>query len=344
MMYLAASKRATARVVIAAVILASFALLIGLAAVAPRQAAATFQPAETFSSATQRRLEMLDGRDAQAYLHLAEELADANTSLAEMRLARHLYVLALCIDANTVSGLQGQIAPSSRAPAAGSQSSAGQSSVGQGRIAASACFGLAELTRSRTDRQWLTAIADAYSPRQSVVQGLALTETPESTATAIALFDTISLARSGEGRRAGQLLARPGVEALLSKYQRALDDRGYVAAAGRLRRYITDWPICPECSNRRTVSRSDGPRGQSRFCSTCGGNPGPLVTVDELINQSTFQASLLSGISDSWTAAMLVDGSGPSREPTAADVARLYNIDPDFTVYRNGQWIAQNTR
>jgi hypothetical protein len=264
----------------------------------------------------EKRLAALSAKDAEGYLLLAEEVADAAQSPEQLKLARQLYTLALSLDATA-------------------QQQTGNA-TGTGT---SACYGLAELTRSRTERRWLVAIGESLRPRSDRVRAAPLTDQPSSWTTAINLVDAISLARAGEGRRADALLKRPGVEELLTRYERALDDRGYFNSAGRLRRWITDWPTCPECNNRRVVNRPEGGKTVLRPCGTCKGNPGPAFELDELVNQVRFQSSLLSGISASWAAALLTDGGEPIREPEAGEVAALYGVDPAATSWQDGRWV-----
>lgn len=305
---------------VAATLLAIVVLLAGLAAGflgrADASSTTTAAGGAPLPPALSKRLETLSASDPQGYLLLAEEVADAAQSAEQLKLARQLYTLALTLDAM-----------------------AQQTSGSATGIGTSACYGLAELTRSRTERRWLIAVGESLRPRSDRVRAAPLTDQPSSWATAINLVDAISLARSGEGRRAESLLRRPGVDDLLTRYERALDDRGYFNAAGRLRRWITDWPTCPECNNRRVVNRPESGRTVLRACGTCDGNPGPPLEVDELVNQVRFQSSLLSGISNSWATALLTDGGEPIREPEAGEVATLYGVDPAATSWQDGRWV-----
>ena len=280
------------------------------------EAVAASRGPSTLPAWLDKRLAALSAKDAEGYLLLAEEVADAAQSPDQLKLARQLYTLALSLDA------------------AAQQQTGAATGIGT-----SACYGLAELTRSRTERRWLIAVGESLRPRSDRVRAAPLTDQPSSWATAINLVDAISLARAGEGRRADALLRRPGVEDLLTRYERALDDRGYFNSAGRLRRWITDWPTCPECNNRRVVNRPEGGKTMLRPCSTCKGNPGPAFELDELVNQVRFQSSVLSGISASWAAALLTDGGEPIREPEAGEVAALYGVDPAATSWQDGRWM-----
>ena len=285
-------------------------------ALAGRPLAGPGQPMVT--SAAAAKLEALSAENAEGYLLLAEEIADSAANEADLRLARQLYTLALVLDGGTKQ----------ERPAASS-------------VAASACYGLAELTRSPTERRWLMATASAARPLASKdrIQPLRLVETPTNLAPAVHLFDAISLARGGEGRKADAMLRRPGTSELLAKYEQALDDRGYFNSASRIKRWITEWPTCTECANKRVVSRTEGGKTITRVCSTCRGNPGPPLELDGLVNQVRFQSSLLSGIQNSWSAALLIDGGEPAREPEPQEVARVYGVDVAATRWRDGQWV-----
>lgn len=295
---------------------AAFYVAAGRMAFANRPPTALGQPVVGTEIAA--KLRALEADNAEGYLLLAEEIADGATTEAELRLARQLYTLALVLD----SGAKGQRQPTSS-------------------VAASACYGLAELTRSPTERRWLMATASAARPQaiRDRVQPVRLVETTMNLAPAVNLFDAISLARGGEGRKAEAMLKRPGAGELLTKYERALDDRGYFNSASRIKRWITEWPTCTECANKRVVSRTESGKTITRVCSTCRGNPGPPMKLDDLVNQARFQSALLSGIQNSWSAALLLDGGEPAQEPEAAAVARVYGVDTAATRWQDGQWV-----
>ncbi len=306
----------------------------GSPAMASRPFAAPGQP--VFTSETAAKLAALTADDPQAYFLLAEEVADSGATEADLRLARQLYTLALVLDGGENIAKLAASSSTAEADKAGKEQKRTTSSV-----AASACYGLAELTRSPTERRWLMATASAARPQviKDRIQPVRLVETATNLTPAVHLFDAISLARAGEGRRADAMLKRPGASELLAKYERALDDRGYFNSASRIKRWITEWPVCTECANKRVVSRTEGGKAITRVCSTCRGNPGPQLELDGLVNQVRFQSALLSGIQNSWSAALLVDGGEPAREPEPAAVARLYGVDVAATQWRDGQWV-----
>ena len=307
---------------------------VGSAAMASRPLGASGQPVVTSEVAA--KLAALKAENPQGYLLLAEEIADSAATEADLRLARQLYTLALVLD----GGENG-----AKATAAGGAGETDNAGKGQRQtassVAASACYGLAELTRSPTERRWLMATASAARPQaiKDRIQPVRLVETTINLTPAVHLFDAISMARGGEGRRADAMLKRPGAGELLAKFERALDDRGYFNSASRIKRWITEWPTCTECANKRVVSRTEGGKTITRVCSTCRGNPGPPLGLDDLVNQVRFQSALLSGIQNSWSAALLVDGGEPAREPEPAAVARVYGVDVAATQWRDGQWV-----
>lgn len=288
-----------------------------------------------------QRFDRLDGVAAEPYLLLAEEVADFGQSLPgrdarDVRwLARQLYVLAATLD----SAASASAAAKASGPTDGKARPASAAAITpRGQVARAACFGLAELTPLKQERRWLLALARLSAAADGRVGGERLIDEPITWTTAILLTDAISLARAGEGRRADALLKKLGVDQLLLRYEGALDEGAAVGTAGKLRRWIADWPVCPECQNRRVVNKPEGGKAVMRACPRCGGNPGPELTTDELIGQVRFQATLLSGISDSWSAAILADGGQPLREVDLQELAARFGVDPELRVLRSGVW------
>ena len=147
----------------------------------------------------------------------------------------------------------------------------------------------------------------------------------------------LGLARSGESQDARRWRDRPGVNDTLKRYERLIGTSGETGALSRLDKYLAAWP-CPECHNDRVVTKL-GDRGpERRLCPTCHGNPGPVLSDEELIGQLRFEASLLNGIQRSWAAQIVVDQSAPLRDPDPDELAATYRVDPRLAYWRGGKW------
>ncbi|MBL8991288.1 MAG: hypothetical protein JNJ48_06885 [Phycisphaerae bacterium] len=257
------------------------------------------------------RLARLSPDDPTAYFLLGEEVASESVDRSSRDLARTLLVLAMHLD---------------------------RAAGGTGNLTPSVCLALASLTPREGERRWLVAVARASERRageragRTRPPGLA----PVSELVAFDLATAFGLIRAGEGRRAEQLLAKPAVAELLSAYENVLDDEGIVGGAQRLRRWAEQWQSCPECRNRRIVTRGEG--GKARLCPTCGGSPGPKLSEAELLVQLRMESALLRGIHRLWSAQYLADGGEPLRDPDAADLPATYGVDTTRTVWREGQW------
>lgn len=267
-----------------------------------------------------QRLKALTPADPNAYFLLAEEVASEARTRSARQLARHLYILSMHLDA------------SSKQPT---------------NLSTSACLGLSALARNDRERHWLAASARVLDtarrsddpakskPRLSILQ--------PTDQTAYDLATALGFARYGDGRRAEQLLNRPDVALLLQTYEGVLNAEGQVGAAQTMAGWIREWPTCPECKNRRVLSRTDGPGTpvRVRLCSTCSGMPGPQLSTDDLIAMLRTESALLRGIHRFWSSQYLVDLGTPLRDPTSASIAQTYRVDPALSVWRDGKWAAQ---
>ena len=256
------------------------------------------------------RLEALNPSDPKAYFDLGEEVADTADNPATLGLARRLFVLALHLD----------------------RARSGQ------RLSASACLALADLAARERDRRWLQSLAGTLDQR---LAGPAWVRRAEKLASSQAGYNAataLGLVRSGDGVRARQALADPAARSLLRSYERLLNAAGLSGALRALEREADRWP-CPECHNQRIVRKlGSGREPQYRLCTNCQGNPGPLMTVPELVAHLRLESQLLSGIQRSWSAQVSADRGAPLRDPDPADVAPAFDIDPAQCVFRNGQW------
>lgn len=304
-------KRRIALVLAAALALAGAGLARpGLRAQPPTDAPT---PSGSIAPEIYQRLAELTPDNPEAYFLLAEEVADSIDTPEEENLAKTLYALAFELD---------------RQPGHA------------GTLAASAALGLASVERLDRDRRWLVALAASIDrryalPDWSVATGGAVTDEQAYNAASV-----LGLARAGEGREAKRWMERPGVADTLRRYERLIGDTGETGALTRLTKYIETWP-CPQCRNERVVA-VPGERGpERRLCPSCRGNPGPMLSMDELIAHLRFEAALLDGIHRSWAAQTIVDQSAPLRDPDPAELAATYRVDAARPYWRGGQWVSE---
>ncbi|MFN9132520.1 MAG: hypothetical protein ACK5XO_07525 [Phycisphaerales bacterium] len=279
------------------------------------------------------RLSALDPRRPADYFLLAEEVAmEADLSPAIRDLAIRLYVLAAVIDIEQHA--------SANTPSAPPDSTANA-------IAASACLGIAALCPKESDKRWLVAVAQLIDQQRTTPSArpraaAKVVAAPENVA--LDLASALGLARAGEGRRAEQLLNRPGVTELLRAYQNLIrTDASSISGEDRLREIIRDWPVCPECRNRRVIFRSDNPGrapARAHACNTCNASPGPALSPDELLADLRLEDALLRGIHRVWSAQVEADQGAPLVDPEPALLAQRMRIDPSLRAFRRGEWVA----
>lgn len=272
------------------------------------------QPPTAAETAWQARLEALDGRDAQSYFNLAEEVGDAAITAEEVALAQRLFVISFELD-RLHSGGKG------------------------GPLAASSCLGLAWLSRREPERRWLVALAGQIDPRHATPAWLAAEQVNADTKASAQLSLALCLLRAGEGTQAAQLFADPAVRGLLDRYQRLLSGSGSIGPSTQLTMEANRWP-CPDCGNSRVVKRSNK-AGDVRLCLTCAGNPGPRLSDAEYIAQLRLESLLLSGIHRSWGAQIGADNGEPLRDPDPSELAPTFGIDPTRALFKAGAWVAK---
>ncbi len=265
-----------------------------------------------------KRLGALSPDKPMGYFLLGEEVAADATDNEARDLARRLYVLAYELDARSAA------------------------EKGRFRLGPSVCLGLASMASRDDERRWLRALAETLSEREPSLGG--------TTADGIGGFDpeaafdlatAMGLARSGEGRRAEQLLDKPGVSELLDRIEaQPMPDGSLNNLRAFFKRAIRDWPICPQCRNRRVVPAGSNRNGEMVLCDTCRGNPGPKLTEQELANQLRIEAVLLQGTQRSWAAQVLADAGAPLRDLDPSELAGTYRVDPAKPLWRDGQWTA----
>lgn len=265
------------------------------------------------------RLAALSPARPDEYYLLAEEVASERQAPGARDLARRLFVLALELDRRRGT-------PSS--------------------VSSSACIALAHLASSESERRWLRAMAaelESGSQRPDDPQ-LTVRIDPPRTPERIALQigAGLSLLRSGEGRRALQILEAPGVWSTLEAFEALLSPKGESGESAKIRRWAGEWAVCPQCRNARVVPAPDASGGSSRkvVCPTCNGAPGPVLTRDELVGQLRLEAALLRGTHRLWSTQVLADAGETLRDPLPEDVAIIYHVDASLVLWRGGQWVA----
>ncbi|MBL8763706.1 MAG: hypothetical protein JNM07_05505 [Phycisphaerae bacterium] len=261
------------------------------------------------------RLEGLTPERPADYLLLGEEVASESETPEARLLARQLLVLAVELDRR-----QDGVAPPTH------------------RVGPTACLALAGLSTREDERRWLRAMAAVlaeYANRPSRAP-----PPPRSVSDAAVSLDAataIGLVRSGEGRRAQSRLAKPGVRDTIRRYEAMLSSSGQSGELDKLERRAREWP-CPECGNKRFVSKSTPAGTRTVPCYTCAGNPGPRLTPQEFAAQLRAEAWLLNGVHRSWAAQTAADGGAPLRDLDPAELAEWMSVDPDRPLWRDGRW------
>lgn len=275
-----------------------------LAAIALGAALAAEPPATRWD----QRLESLYAAHPMEYFELAEEVADAATDEAELALARRLHLLAW--EAAETHG-------AASAPEA---------------LPAGVCLALADLSPDAAERRWLLALAAAASPTSAP----ALERSPgppTADSGAFAVAEALGLLRAGEYKRAQAALEPRARQELLT------DSGVFRENFGRhILRTAQTTPNCTECRNRRIVRTGADAESGWKLCTVCGGNPGPSLTVAEMLAHMAAESLLLRSAPESWTAQAAIDPS-PTRPLDREEVARSLGVDLSATIYRDGRWI-----
>lgn len=289
----------------------------------PLASAANAPPLSARVEALEGRLAALSPDKPADYLELGELVMQEAATPDDRRLARELLVLALTTATR----------PGPANPQRPSDVAAGTDAPRSG-IASSACLALATLADDAPTARWLAAVGASLAPDTG------LDASPQDAASAAArdpaaldLATLLGLVRTGDGRRAERLLARPGVSDLLERFDKVLVP-GIGGGAQRVRRMIELYPACPQCRNRRSIKDAGG----VQVCPTCKGLPGPNLPGDELVNHLRAESVLLSGVQRSWAAQILADEGAPLRDLDPAEVAATLRVDPAKTIWRNNAW------
>lgn len=289
------------------------AILAAVVAVAqPRSDSSPEAREQRAARAVAERLAALRPADPAGYLLLAEEVAEKRDELGARRLAIRLYVLAFELD---------------------------RAQSPRPTIAASACLGLASVTGSTRDRQWLTALARSLDPRLAGASWASTPEPPSADSFAYRVATFLGEVRSGDGLAARRLLADPDVAAALERYDSVLRRAGARGGTGEIIREASRWP-CHECSGERVVKNARNGAIEYTLCPRCKGEPGPRLSASELAAQLRFEAWLLQGTQRSWGSQLGVDGGAPLGDPDVSELARTFAIDTTLVLWRNDAWIA----
>jgi hypothetical protein len=294
---------------------------IAIAALALSTALASGQPEAGSAPPTLPAIRDLDARlsaltpdHPTAYYELGEEVAGEAVEPEHFALARQLYVLAYELD--RARGQKAALGPS-------------------------VCLALARIERLDEVRDWLRATAGTLDPRYVSTDWNVAAQPRASDKTALKATEVLGLTRSGDGLDAMARLEQPGVRDLLVRYESLLSEGGSTGGLTRLEGQMRQWP-CPECKNRRYVTRvgRDGPVVQ--ICSTCNGDPGPELSQEELIAHLRFESRVLSGLQRSWSAQVASDYGVPLLDPDPAQLGATlhsrYSVVLGRPYWRQGQW------
>ncbi len=263
---------------------------------------------ERFSAA----LITLTPNDPQAYILLAEEVADAAQSPEDTRLAIELFALGF----------------------EAARSSSG--STPRPALLATACRALASLTSSAADRRWLAALVTFVDPvaQPPVWTSRPPPTNPESYSYRVALF--LGYIRAGYGSLAQQMLARPDFAQALAAMEPMLARSGVGGGIVTLQRWANAWP-CRTCGGAGITRR--GNPADFVPCSNCNGKPGPRIAQADLVAQLRLESALLQGGLQTWSAQINSDDGVPLEEPDPARLCPRFKVDPARMYFRSGTWV-----
>ncbi|MEO1008365.1 MAG: hypothetical protein AAFX79_07345 [Planctomycetota bacterium] len=260
------------------------------------------------------RLAALDGRDAMAYLELAEEVADETGSAEDRLLSRQLYAIAYAVERET-----------GRRP----------------EVIAGACLGLAQIEPTDDRAAWLRAVAGLIDARATQAPGATVGAAAVPPEVGLRAAEALGLARAGQGRRAQRLYDDEDVRLVFDRYGDLLGGSGGLSGLRRFERALGDWPDA-ECGGARVVTRRVQDGRETRHCPICHGNPGPPLSEGEFLAHLRFESRLLRGIHQSWGAQVVVDRGAPLIDPDPDEVLgqllARYGIDAGRRLWRNGAW------
>jgi hypothetical protein len=277
---------------------------------APQDAESTDQAIH--EAAQTNRLESLDPDFPQAYFTLGEEVAGDARTEEDFALAKRLYVMAIVLASEHDDGAT---------------------------LAASAAVALADITRAESDRRALWSVARMLDPRYGLRDWSRSTEVTITDDVAYLTATVLGKIRAGWGVTVMKDLRKPEVRRLIQRYSALITGSINQNIFPELERWAQAWP-CPECRNERIVTKRHTGKIERRLCYTCGGNPGPKLTTEQLIGQLRFESFLLNSRQRSWGAQVAADLGEPLRDADISTLPLRFGVDPSLVLYRNGQWVS----
>jgi len=258
------------------------------------------------------RLAALDPSVPEDYYTLGEEIVAEASVDTDFALAQRLYVLTIVLASERPAGAT---------------------------LAASACVALADISRAESDRRALWSIARTLDARYGVRDWSRSTEVAVTDDLAYDTATTLGRIRAGWGTTVLSDLRRPDVQNLMLRYSALMTGSIKQNVLPELERQAQAWP-CPECRNERIVTKRHTGQVERRLCYTCGGNPGPELTVQQLIGQLRFESFLLDSRQRSWGAQVAADLGEPLRDADLSILPLRFGVDPELTLYRGGEWVS----
>ncbi len=273
------------------------------------------QAADQALHATEReaRLAALAPDMPEAYYILGEEVAAEADTEEDFSLAQRLYVLTIVLASSRDDGAT---------------------------LAASAAVALADITRAEADRRALWSIARTLDPRYGVRDWSRSTEVTITDDVAYLTATVLGKIRAGWGTTVMKDLRKPEVRRLIQRYSALITGSINQNIFPELERWAQAWP-CPECRNERIVTKRHTGKIERRLCYTCGGNPGPKLTTEQLIGQLRFESFLLNSRQRSWGAQVAADLGEPLRDADISTLPLRFGVDSSLVLYRNGQWVSE---
>lgn len=206
-----------------------------------------------------------------------------------------------------------------------------------GRVAASACLLMAELSTNEPDRRWFAALARAMEAGAANRSWLRQGDEAYNADAAYNAACVVGLVRAGDGLAARQLLNESGVRQILLDHERLLSTIGEPGGLAYLEKEAARWP-CPECRNDCVVRTVVDRQPQYKLCPTCNGNPGPSLGDDAVILQLRLEARLLHGVQRSWAAQLAADHGLPLDDPDPEELSKVLGFDSRAFIFKDGGW------
>lgn len=288
------------------------AIILGILACGARAQIADESSPPPAAAPLVERLEALEPTTPEAYFTLGEEVAAEAKSESDFALAQHLYVLTIVLASDR---------------------------PGSATLAASACVALADISRAESDRRALWSLARLLDQRYGVRDWSRSTEIAVTDDVAFLTATVLGKIRAGWGTTVLGDLRRPEVSGLIQRYSALITGSITQNILPELERQAQAWP-CPECRNQRVVTKRHTGEVERALCYTCGGNPGPQLTTDQLVGQLRFESFLLNSRQRSWGAQVAADLGEPLRDADISVLPLRFSVDASLVYYRDGAWRA----